>query len=266
MKPINYKGTDYTLTVNTKGKYHLIHDNKAFNVKGACRPTEMNALVAKYAGETNDWSIYLNIMRHEYFVVNSFGYVVNMMMTTLNTLDEAVRFAKEYTSDKKSKDSYNIYTFFQDARTSMELKRIYPVGNESTVSEFQLVNKVQPNGFFLSTDNDSCFVALSQNALMDYNKKQLAIYGNAYRLYNEKEKALLDEWFDTKEFKIGKRDIFQVAPNKYYMEHAFFYEREKPYLTDRHGQGKLRHIMSHNLIADTCTRGNLMEVFEVRFR
>ena len=80
-----YQGVDYTLSVNKYESYRVVHAGGRFDITNPFRPSMFNVPVST----VNGYTIVLNIIRHEYFVADNEGVVINFHQSRLKTLVEA---------------------------------------------------------------------------------------------------------------------------------------------------------------------------------
>jgi hypothetical protein len=257
-----YQGCDHTLSVNKYENYRVVHAGGKFDVTNPFRPSMFNVPVSA----VNGYTIVLNIIRHEYFVTDKEGVIINFHQSRMNTLVEAENYASQYKIPETMQNTLPLKMLLRDARKGMELKCTFShlKGKKLTDMGFCPVAKVQSNGLYISRGNTNSFLDLPYSSRVDYNGKSLSVYAGSYRLLNEKEKEILDLWESKRDFEAEKMDALSDSNSQYYRKKFFFEESGYSYLNNRLSTGHLRMDFNYYLVGDKAKRGILLCSYDVR--
>ena len=263
-KGYTYQGQDYELTVKTYKEYTVVHNKGKFNITNPFRITALNVPVATI----NNLTVIFNIIRHQYFVVDKDGMVINYGLSKLNTLEDAESFANNYTPIKVLENALPLKRFFSDARKGMELKRTYSLfkGKEGVDVEFLPICKVQTNGIYILRGKNKSFLDLPYSSRVDYNGKILSVYSGSYRLLNDIECKILNQWESMRDRDAEEQDALSEGNSQYYRKKAFFEQQGYSYLCDAFSPGRLKLDFNLYFIADKGKRGAKVAEYEIRMK
>lgn len=257
-----YQGVDYTLSVNKYESYRVVHAGGRFDITNPFRPSMFNVPVST----VNGYTIVLNIIRHEYFVADNEGVVINFHQSRLKTLVEAENYANQHSTPEATQKTLPLKRLLSDARKGMELKCTFShlKGKKLTDMGFCPVAKVQSNGLYISRGNTNSFLDLPYSSRVVYTGKTLSVYAGSYRLLNEKEKEILDLWESKRDFTAEKMDALSDSSSQYYRKKFFFEESGYSYLNNMLSTGRLRMDFNYYLVGDKAKRGILLCSYDVQ--
>lgn len=258
-----YQAKDFELTVKSNEAYSVVHSNGKYEITKPFRVTTFNVAVAT----ANDFTIYLNIIRHEYLVVDKDGIVISYGVKRLHTLAEAESFANNYKVPETTKNTLPLKKFFSDARKGMELNCTfsYLKGEQLTKTGFCPVTKVQSNGLYIRRGSANSFLELPYSKRVDYNGHQLSVYAGCYRILNEEEKRILDLWECKRDRQAENLDLLTDSNSQFYRKKYFFEDAGYSYL-NTFSSGRLNMNLNYHLISDKAKRGILLCEYDVRTR